>query len=178
MSRFLFVMWEGGGTVPPELAIARRLIARGHAVYVLGDPTIEAGAKAIGASYSSWRDAPHVRSLQPQDALVKNWEIRNPLTLLHCGHGTTLKALSHGTPLLCLPMGRDQVDNAARTVWHGAGIRLKRSASVPEITRSLETLLGNDRYATQARALAERLRREGERDSAVEELEALAVKRV
>jgi hypothetical protein len=52
MSRFLFVMWEGGGTVPPELAIARRLIARGHAVYVLGDPTIEAGAKAIGASYS------------------------------------------------------------------------------------------------------------------------------
>jgi UDP:flavonoid glycosyltransferase YjiC (YdhE family) len=103
---------------------------------------------------------------------------RARIVVTHCGHGTTLKALSHGTPLLCLPMGRDQVDNAARTVWHGAGIRLKRSASVPEITRSLETLLGNDRYATQARALAERLRREGERDRAVEELEALAVKRV
>src|SRR5262249_57931250 len=46
--RFLLCMWEGGGTVPPELGLARKLIARGHAVDVLGDPTIEAEAKQIG----------------------------------------------------------------------------------------------------------------------------------
>jgi hypothetical protein len=36
MSRhYLFAMWEGGGNVPPMLGVARRLIARGHAVTVL-----------------------------------------------------------------------------------------------------------------------------------------------
>jgi len=30
-------MWDGGGNVPPELAVARRLVGRGHAVRVLGD---------------------------------------------------------------------------------------------------------------------------------------------
>jgi len=28
-----------------------------------------------------WREAPHVRSLRPEDALVKDWEITNPLAL-------------------------------------------------------------------------------------------------
>ena len=32
----------------------------------------------------------------------------------HAGHGTIMRALAHGIPLLCLPMGRDQDDNAAR----------------------------------------------------------------
>ena len=40
--RFLMPLWEGGGNVPPELGVARRLVARGHQVHVLGDPTIEA----------------------------------------------------------------------------------------------------------------------------------------
>jgi hypothetical protein len=52
MSRFLFVMWEGGGTGPPELAVARRLVARGHSVHVLGDPTLEGSARAVGAAFS------------------------------------------------------------------------------------------------------------------------------
>jgi hypothetical protein len=38
MKHFLFVMFEGGGNVPPQLGIARRLVGRGHVVRVLADP--------------------------------------------------------------------------------------------------------------------------------------------
>jgi MGT family glycosyltransferase len=419
MARFLFAMWEGGGTVPPELGIARRLIARGHAVHVLGDPTIEAGALQSGCGFTAWREAPHVRSLRPEDALVKDWEITNPLALFsamrdailcgptgvfaqetaaaiasfapdavaadmvmigsvmaaqasrlpvavlipnlypfpakgrpmigsgfgpatnvvgrardalmarvfrylfdrglgpvndarramqlpplahtfdqatgadvmllltseafdypgpplpphvryvgaqlddptwaepwtspwpasdarplvlvafsstfqnqratlervvlalgaldvralvttgpaldglgsaapanvavvasaphariipsaslvisHCGHGTTLKTLSHGVPLVCMPMGRDQVDNAARVAWHGAGMRIESSAPVDAIRRAVTTVLGDERYRRGAQALAARLRAESTTgDRAIAELEGLA----
>ena len=58
MSRFLWVTWEGGGTTPPELAVVRRLVAKGHAVRVLGDACLAADAAAVGASFSPFRLAP------------------------------------------------------------------------------------------------------------------------
>jgi hypothetical protein len=36
--RFLFVFWEGGGNVPPQLGLVRRLVSRGHEVRVLTEP--------------------------------------------------------------------------------------------------------------------------------------------
>src|SRR5262249_18668734 len=42
----------------------------------------------------------------------------------HGGHGTTMKALAHGVPLLSVPLGRDQADNAVRVVEAGAGLRV------------------------------------------------------
>lgn len=80
--RFLMPMWEGGGTVPPELGVARRLIARGHAVHVLGDPTIEGQAVAAGCSFSPWRAAPHRTSLDPGEDIMKDWETSNPFVML------------------------------------------------------------------------------------------------
>ena len=79
---FLFVMWEGGGTVPPTLGLARRAIARGHRVSVLGDPTIEQAAVAVGCDFTSWRTAPHKTTLRPEEDLVKDWETSNPLDML------------------------------------------------------------------------------------------------
>jgi UDP:flavonoid glycosyltransferase YjiC (YdhE family) len=91
----------------------------------------------------------------------------------HCGHGTTLKALSKGVPILCMPMGRDQGDNAARVVWHGAGIRLKPTAPASAIAAALQKLLGDDRYRRAASALRERLAADSKDDRAVKELERL-----
>lgn len=79
MSRYLFAMLEGGGTVPPELGLARRLRARGHAVRVIGDPILEAAAREVGCGFTAWRDAPHVKSLRPEHALVRDWEMTSPL---------------------------------------------------------------------------------------------------
>ena len=75
-------MWEGGGTVPPELAVARRLIARGHQVHVLADPTIAAAAEAAGCTFSPWRRAPHRTSSEPSQELFADWKTRNPLVML------------------------------------------------------------------------------------------------
>jgi MGT family glycosyltransferase len=80
--RFLMTMWEGGGTLPPELAIARRLLAQGHQVHVLGDPTIRERAEALGCGFSAWQRAPHRTSLHPDEDLLRDWEVRSPLTML------------------------------------------------------------------------------------------------
>ena len=80
--RFLLSMWEGGGTIPPQLGIARHLLERGHQVHVLGDPTIEQRAAALGCTFSAWRRAPHRTSLDPAQDLFRDWEVSNPLTVL------------------------------------------------------------------------------------------------
>lgn len=67
--------------MPPEIAIARRLLLRNHSVHVIGDPTIEDAARPIGATFTAWREAPHVTSLRPEAVLVRDWEIRNPFKL-------------------------------------------------------------------------------------------------
>ncbi len=79
---YLLVMWEGGGTVPPELGVARRLIAAGHDVHVLGDPTIGERAEAAGCGFTPWTTAPHRRSLSPDDDIFKDWETNNPVAML------------------------------------------------------------------------------------------------
>lgn len=80
--RFLLAMWEGGGTIPPELGLARILIERGHEVHVLADPTVEDDARAAGCGFHSWRRAPHRTSLDPSEDLLRDWEVSNPLAML------------------------------------------------------------------------------------------------
>ena len=74
--RYLLPMWDGGGTVPVGLGVARRLIA------VLADPTIGAQAEQAGCTFSPWIRAPHRTSLDPADDLLRDWETTNPLVML------------------------------------------------------------------------------------------------
>lgn len=83
MSRhYLFAMWEGGGNVVPMLGVAKRLVARGHTVTVLGDTTIRLEAEHVGCRFMAWRRAPHRTTLHPEDDLLRDWETRNPFTSL------------------------------------------------------------------------------------------------
>ena len=43
--------------------------------------------------------------------------------LTHAGHGTVIKSLAAGVPLVAMPLGRDRLDNAARvdTTARGSG---------------------------------------------------------
>ncbi len=43
----LVTLWDGGGTVPVEMGVVRRLIARGHTATVLADPTLAADAAKL-----------------------------------------------------------------------------------------------------------------------------------
>ena len=52
MGRILFVTWDGGGNVPPVLALADRLRSRGHAVRAMGSACL--------AERFAERDVPYV----------------------------------------------------------------------------------------------------------------------
>jgi UDP:flavonoid glycosyltransferase YjiC (YdhE family) len=78
----LVTLWDGGGTVPAEIGVVRRLVAAGHTVTVLADPTIEPDATAAGAEFRSWTRAPHRRSAALEDDVVRDWEVRTPPQLL------------------------------------------------------------------------------------------------
>lgn len=96
------------------------------------------------------------------------------LVISHGGHGTVIAALAAGVPVLCLPMGRDQGDVAARVVWHGAGLRLPSRARPAAIRRAAGRLLGEPRFRDGARRLAHALADEDGAGGAAAELEALA----
>ena len=70
----------------------------------------------------------------PANVSVRRW-VRHADVLPYCsavlshgGHGTVIKALAAGVPLVVAPLGRDQPDNAARVVRAGAGLRVSRKA--------------------------------------------------
>lgn len=96
--------------------------------------------------------------------------------IAHGGNGTVIKALSAGVPVLCIPLGRDQGENATRTVTTGAGLALGKRASSRAIAHAVRRLLDEPAFRQAARSLADRIAEEGRSDHAVAELEALAGK--
>ena len=95
------------------------------------------------------------------------------LAVTHGGHGVTIKSLAAGVPLVCLPMGRDQLDIAARVVHAGAGVRLEPTAAPAEIASAVEQVLGEASYGEAAERIATTIAEETATDRAVEEIEAV-----
>ena len=79
--KYLFALVDGGGTVPPELGAARRLLERGHDVVVLAEDSMRADVEATGATFRPWTEAPNRASRRPEDDPYRDWECRNPLQL-------------------------------------------------------------------------------------------------
>jgi UDP:flavonoid glycosyltransferase YjiC (YdhE family) len=99
---------------------------------------------------------------------------RRPLVVTHGGHGTVMRALAHGVPLLCMPMGRDQADNAVRVAARGAGLTLAPAAPAEEIRVALARLLDEDAFHDAARRLGAAVAAEASSPAVVDELEVLA----
>ncbi len=67
------------------------------------------------------------------------------------GSGTTGEALRSGRPMLVVPYGWDQPDNAARVARLGAGLHVARSDySVDTAAAALKFLLANPRFSARA----------------------------
>ena len=94
--------------------------------------------------------------------------------ITHGGHGTVMKALTAGVPLLVVPLGRDQPDNAARVVHAGAGLRLRKNASVRALRAATARVIEDPRYRAAAGRMASRLAAEHDDNLAVNELEQIA----
>jgi len=91
-----------------------------------------------------------------------------------CGLGTLIKALSHGLPVVCMPLGGDQPDNAARVVSKGAGLRLSRDASVQDIRTAIADVIERPAYREAAERFARLIATEDGAETAAAELESLA----
>lgn len=111
------------------------------------------------------RSAPHRRVLDGA-----------ALAITHGGHGTTMKALAAGVPVLCMPMGADQADVAARLEATGAGLRIRPGSSPRTIARAVRRMLDDDSFRREAGRMAATLVAESMDDRAVAELEELAAK--
>jgi len=116
----------------------------------------------------------------PDNVTVTRW-VRHADALPHCsavithgGHGTVMKALIAGVPLVLVPLGRDQPDNAARVVHTGAGIRLRKNATVSALRTAVSRVIEDPRYHAAARRMAARLAAERDDNRAVDELERVA----
>ncbi|MFG1207058.1 nucleotide disphospho-sugar-binding domain-containing protein [Xanthobacter flavus] len=103
---------------------------------------------------------------------------RATLAITHGGHGTTLRALRHGVPLLVMPMGRDQNENAARIEYHGAGLRLDPASAAGDIAAAICRLIDQPAFAHNARRIADTLRAEPPaHERIVAEIEGLVARR-
>jgi len=92
------------------------------------------------------------------------------LLITHGGHGTIMRALSFGVPILCLPMGRDQDDNAIKLVSKGCGLTLPPAASPKSIQKAVEELLSSEAYSNHAKRMRTELRSRDERERVLQEI--------
>jgi UDP:flavonoid glycosyltransferase YjiC (YdhE family) len=91
----------------------------------------------------------------------------------HGGHGTVVKALAAGVPLVVMPHGRDQADNATRVTVRGAGVKVKNTAKPEVIATAVRTVLDDPVYARAAAALGEAIRTDAASGRVVDALEDL-----
>ena len=92
----------------------------------------------------------------------------------HGGHGTVMSALLSRTPMLVIPHGRDQNDNAVRVTERGAGLSLLPDASAEAIRGACERLLSEPSFRMAARALGDKVAADAENSTVVQELETAA----
>jgi MGT family glycosyltransferase len=97
------------------------------------------------------------------------------LVITHGGHSTVIKALAHGVPLLCLPLGRDQGFIAQRVQDIGAGLTIPPDAAPDAIIGAMTALLDDPTYRAAAREVSATIRASGPGErNAADELEHLA----
>lgn len=79
---------------------------------------------------------------------------RASLTLTHAGLNTVLDSLTHGVPLIAVPITYEQPAIARRVAWTGVGRSLKLSALNPGILRRhIQEVLADKKYRKAAAAV-------------------------
>jgi MGT family glycosyltransferase len=129
---FLFVVWAGGGNVPPQLTLARRVAAMGHEVRVLAPAVLRDRIEAAGLAHEPYVDAPEHDEAVPERSLIRDFEARTPI-----GAATAVRERLLGG--MAGPIARDvrrildrtHVDVVASDVMLLGGIFATQSAHVP-----------------------------------------------
>ena len=161
------LMWE-----PPAQEIS---LPRGDAPLVLVAPSTsqDPDHRLLHAALRGLADAP-VRVLAtynrrlpssplpvPDNTTIVDW-VSYARTLPHCdaivchaGHGTVVRALSLGVPVVACPVAGDMNENAARLAWADVGVRLPRRFIAPRPLRhAVERTLFESSIRARAQALS------------------------
>ncbi|HEV3070409.1 MAG TPA: glycosyltransferase [Solirubrobacteraceae bacterium] len=125
-------------------------------------PALEGAALRLPANARAVAYVPH-RQVLPHAALM----------ITHAGWQTINAALADGVPLVCLPGGRDQPDNAIRVVAAGAGVRVRSGASVRKLRGAIAAALADPALKQGAGALARALAHSDGAHAAAERIERL-----
>jgi UDP:flavonoid glycosyltransferase YjiC (YdhE family) len=97
------------------------------------------------------------------------------LVLLHGGHGTLMRALSCGRPVVVSPAAGDMAENAARADWAGVGVRLPRRWCTPVGVRlAVRRALARPGLRRRAEGMARWMEANDGRVRAAEEIERWA----
>ena len=138
-----------------ELAIARAALQalKDRPVRVLVTLSPDHSAEELGPLPSNAR----LSGFVPHRPVLE----RACLVVSHAGHGTVMRALWHGVPMVLVPWGRDQPGVAARAESLGVAVVVPR----PDCTRenldiAISRVLGDTRYAEASRHASRRLRAE------------------
>lgn len=114
--------------------------------------------------------APLVVSYAPQLELLK----RATLTITHAGLNTALESLTHGVPMIAIPIANDQPGVAVRIVWSGVGEMIPVSRlTVARLRSTMHKVLTQDSYKVQALRLQSAIQNSGGVHQAVNVIESV-----
>jgi MGT family glycosyltransferase len=132
-----------------------------HGLVTVG-PSVDPAQFNPPANVAVVASAPHSQVLPRAAAMVT-----------HGGHGSVLRGLMAGVPMLLLPAVRDQTDNAARVTARGAGLSLPRDAAPEALAAAVGRLLNEPSFRESAQALGAAISKDVAGRSAEDELEQL-----
>jgi UDP:flavonoid glycosyltransferase YjiC (YdhE family) len=102
----------------------------------------------------------------PTNAVVLNYAAHDPimrlaaLVMTHGGHGTAMRALSHGVPMVVIPgLAGDQPFVARAVAEYGAGLALPGDADAAAMRAAAIHVLDRDEFRAEARRRAQTLGR-------------------
>ena len=99
---------------------------------------------------------PIVVPFAPQLKLIE----RAALSITHAGLNTALESLSHGLPMVAIPITNDQPGVASRLAWLGvAEVVQPGKLSVPRLRAAVEKVVGDPTYREKARRFGEEIRK-------------------
>ncbi|MEA2352490.1 MAG: hypothetical protein QOJ14_904 [Thermoleophilaceae bacterium] len=119
----------------------------------------------------------------PANARLVDW-VSYARTMPHCaavvchaGHGTVVRSLASGAPVVACPAAGDMAENASRVAWAGVGVSLPRRLVTPRgIRLAVERVLGEPRFAERAAELRDWAARHDGARRAAELVEAFAAR--
>jgi zeaxanthin glucosyltransferase len=150
------LIYASMGTLQNRLELIFKTIAaacaRLDAQLVISLGSRDQDADALAEKFAG---APIVVPFAPQLALLR----RAALSITHAGLNTALESLSHGIPMVAIPITNDQPGVASRLKWLGvAEVVQPRKLSVERLFAAVGKVLGEPRYRENAQRRQEEIR--------------------